>query len=323
MRVVPELVRQVSPVTDLRATAALTRVFRELRPDVVHTNSSKAGIVGRMAARRAAVPRVLHTVHGWPFHAGQAAPAGAVWRTLERRTAPLAERLVVVADADREKGLAAGIGRDEQYVTVRSGLELDRYGADALVRQEVRSELGLPADARVLGAVNRLSPQKDPLSLVAACALVLRQRPDARLLLVGDGPLRGGVEDLVTSSGVAGQVVLVGLRDDVPRLLSAMDVFVSASRWEGLPRTVLQAVATGLPVIATSADGVVDVVQDGRTGVLVPVGSVEALAAGAARLLDRPQEGARLARPAAARLPEFDASTMVRQLEALYLGEGP
>lgn len=319
--VLPELVRQVSPVMDLRAVRSLQRLYGRLQPDVVHTNSSKAGIVGRLAARRAGVPRVVHTVHGWPFHEHQHAAVSATWRAAERRAAPLADRLVVVADADRRKGLAAGIGRPEQYVTVRSGLELARYRADDHVRREVRSELGLPAGTLVVGAVNRLSPQKDPLTLLRALAAPLRELPAARLLLVGDGPLRAAVESLVRGLGLAERVVLTGLRTDVPRLLTAMDVFVSASRWEGLPRTLLQAMATGLPVVATAADGVVDVVTDGRTGRLVPVADADALGCAVLELLRDPGRRAEFAARAAERLPEFDAVRMVRDLEALYLGE--
>jgi glycosyltransferase involved in cell wall biosynthesis len=316
--VVPELVRQVSPWDDLRSVRTLALLFRRLQVDVVHTNSSKAGVVGRLAARRAQVPRVLHTVHGWPFHDHQHPAAAAMWRALERRTAPLAYRLVVVAESDRVKGLAAGVGRPEQYVTVRSGLELSLYRADSATRVEVRSELGLPDDGLVLGAVNRLSPQKDPLTLVRGLARVLRERPDTRLLLVGEGPLRAEVEREAATLGVAQQVVMTGLRRDVPRLLAAMDVFVSASRWEGLPRTVLQAMATGLPVLATTADGVVDVVQDGQTGLLVPSGDAAALGRAAVRLADDPGLRDALADRARLRVPEFDAGRMVRELERLY-----
>ncbi|MCW2606207.1 MAG: kanF [Frankiales bacterium] len=309
---VPELVREVDPRRDLASVPALVRALRGTGADLVHTHSSKAGVVGRVAARRAGLPAV-HTVHGWPFHDHQRASVRRLWQGVERACAPLARRLVVVAEADRDKGLAAGIGRPEQYATVRSGLELDLYGPSALDRAAVREELGLPPEAVVIGAVNRLSPQKDPLTLLRAVGPLLAARPELRLLLVGDGPLRAEVERLAGP-----QVVLTGLRTDVPRLLRAMDVFVTASLWEGLPRTVLQAVATGLPVVATAADGVVDVVVEGRTGLLAPPGDAQELGAQLARLLDDPVLGERLTAAAATRLPEFDAHRMVARLEDLY-----
>lgn len=315
--VVPELVREVHPRKDARVVPALTRLFRQRDVDVVHTNSSKAGVVGRLAARRASVPRVVHTVHGWPFHDRQPAAVSAVWKQLERRTAPLAQRLVVVAETDRAKGLRAGVGRAEQYVTVRSGLELDLYGSRPGVGAAVRQELGLPLDGVVVGTVGRLSPQKDPLLLVRAVLPLLRERPEARLLVVGDGPLRAQVEAEV---GGSPQVVLTGLRTDVPRLLNAMDVFVLSSQWEGLPRTLLQAMATGVPVVATDADGVRDVVEDELTGRLVPRGDAHALREAVARLVDEPPLRRRLASAASTRLPEFDATRMVRELERLYAG---
>lgn len=310
--VVPELVREVSP-RDLRAVPALAHRLRGF--DVVHTNSSKAGIIGRYAARRAEVPRVVHTVHGWPFHDGQRWPVAATWRELERRAAPLADRLVVVAETDRVKGLAAGIGRPEQYVTVRSGLELDRYRPDPAARARIRTEFGLPAEALVIGAINRLSPQKDPVHLVRSLLPLLARRPETRLLLVGDGPLRPDVEAAAAGSD---QVVLTGLRTDVPAMLAAMDVFVLASRWEGLPRTVLQAMATGVPVVATDADGVREVVRDGLTGRLVARGDQRALAVAVGQVLDDP---AGLSSSAREQLANFDARSMVPQLEALYAGE--
>lgn len=312
---VPELVREVDPRRDVAAVPALVRAFGDVGADLVHTHSSKAGVVGRIAARRAGLPAV-HTVHGWPFHERQRAPGRLLWQGVERACAPLARRLVVVAESDREVGLAARIGRPDQYVLVRSGLELAQYGADPASRRDVRQELGLPPDALVIGAVNRLSRQKDPVTLLIAIMPLLRERRDLRLLVVGDGPLRPEVERLAAE--LPESVRLIGLRTDVPRLLAAMDVFVSASLWEGLPRTVLQAAATGLPVVATAAGGVPDVVRDGRTGVLVPIGDAAALQRGVRSVVDDPTWGRSLATAAAEALPDFDAARMVRQLEALY-----
>jgi glycosyltransferase involved in cell wall biosynthesis len=315
---VPELVREVHPVKDLRVVPALTKLFRHRGFDVVHTNSSKAGIVGRMAARRADVPTVIHTVHGWPFHAHQAQAVSATWKELERRAARVTHRLVVVADTDRDKGLAAGIGRPGQYRTIRSGVDFDEFRADPAVREEVRRELGIDADAHIIGSVARLSPQKDPLTLVRAAVPLLARRDELRLLIVGDGPLRGVVAEAVAAAGLTHRVTMTGIRTDVPRLLAAMDVFVLSSRWEGLPRTLLQAMSCGVPVVATAVDGVVDLVEDGRTGLLVPAADVSALSAAIERILDG--ESPDLSEAAQRRLPEFGAPEMVRRLEELYGG---
>lgn len=234
--------------------------------------------------------------------------------------APCTDRLVVVADADRVKGLAAGVGAAAQYVTVRSALELSRYDAQRPLRDDVRRELGLPSDVPVVGAVNRLSGQKDPLTLLDAFALVRARRQDVRLLLVGDGPLGAEVQRRVATLGLAEAVTMLGLRSDVPRLLQAMDVFVSTSLWEGLPRTIIEAMATGLPVVATPADGVLDVVHEGVTGRLVPAGAPQAIAAGVLEVLQEPDAAQRMGEAARARVQEFDAVRMTRSLEELYAG---
>ena len=317
--VVPDLVREVSPRRDVRVVPALVELLRELHPHVVHTHSSKAGVVGRLAARRARVPGVVHTVHGWPFHEHQPRALAAVWREVERRTAPLADRLVVVAEADRDKGLAAGVGRVGQYLTVRSGMELGHYAGVRLARRDVRAELGVPVDAALIGSVMRLSAQKDPLTVVDAFRAVAQQRPEAWLLVVGDGPLRERVEARLHEAGLRHRAVLTGLRADVPRLLGAMDVFLSASRWEGLPRTVVAAMASGTPVVATPVDGVRDVLQDGVTGLVGPPGQGAALGGAVLRMLTEPGLAQRMSVAAMERVREFDATHMVRQLEQLYL----
>jgi glycosyltransferase involved in cell wall biosynthesis len=317
--VVPELVREVNPRADALVIPALARLFRQRGIDVVHTNSSKAGIVGRIAARRAHARSVVHTVHGWPFHEHQRPAMVRVWKQLERHCAPLADRLVVVADADRRKGLAAGIGRPEQYVTVRSGLELAEYDPTRAQRAEVRQELGLPLDVPVVGTVSRLSPQKDPITHIEAFATLRQQHPTARLLLVGDGPLAGEVTARVAALGLTDSVVMTGLRHDVPRLLQGMDVFLSCSLWEGLPRTIIAAMATGVPVVATPADGVRDVIRDHETGRVFPMERPEIAAWATGHLLKDPKVAAMLSGAALDLTHEFDAKTMAERLSEVYV----
>ena len=249
LRIEPSLVRELHPWKDLVALVRLVRVFRRGDWDVVHTHSSKAGILGRLAARIAGIPVVVHTVHGWGFHPRQSAAIRHFYVMLERACARWCARLIVVGGADREAGLALGIGRPEQYVLVRSGIEIEVYRDVSVTPAEVRRRFGIPADAFVIGCVGRLSAQKAPLDLVAAFAKVAAEVGSAHLLLVGDGPLRGEVEAAVRKAGLTGRVHLAGLRRDVPELLRAFDVFALASHWEGLPRVFSQAMAAGLPMI--------------------------------------------------------------------------
>ncbi|MEO6462159.1 MAG: glycosyltransferase, partial [Candidatus Eisenbacteria bacterium] len=223
LEVEPSLVREVSPLKDALCVARLVARFRRTRPDIVHTHSSKAGIVGRAAARGAGVPVVIQTVHGWGFNPLQGAVERALYVGLERATAPLADALVVVAEPSRAVGRQLGIGQPHQYHLVRSGIELDDYRRDPAAGRAIRAELSLPGDAFVFGAVGRLSEQKAPQDALAAFA---RLAPGTFLVFVGDGPLRAAVEEQARVLGVAERVRFTGLRRDVGAFLSAFDAFV-------------------------------------------------------------------------------------------------
>ena len=316
----PTLVRKVSPARDARALFSLRRLLRAHHPDIVHTHSSKAGALGRVAARLERMPSVVHTVHGWSFHGEMAGPARAAYVRAERAAARWTDRLVVVTTNDRVKGLAAGIGRPEQYTVIRSGIPLDPFLHPAADRAGARRALGLADDAPVVGTVGRLSTQKDPETFVQVERQVLDEVPDARFVIVGDGPLRDATERLATRLGLGDRLHLLGIRPDVPEILRAFDVFVLTSRWEGLPRVVLEAMASGLPVVASSVDGTAEVVRDGVNGLLVGAGDVGGFAAATVKLLQHPELRDRLAddgRTAVVR--EFGLDTMIRRLEELYI----
>lgn len=323
--VIAELANPVRPHRDAIAVRKLYRLIRDGGYAIVHTNSTKAGLLGRIAARWAGVPVVVHTVHGWGFHdhvRRGVGPLVALERWLARRT----DRLIAVTPRDIEKGLRHGIGRPEQYVTIRSGIELDRFGHPAVPPAEMRAQLGIPPGAIVVGTVTRLSPQKAPLDFVRAARRIAARAPEARFVMVGDGPLRPDVERAIAESGLAERVVLTGLRRDVPELLAAFDVFVLSSLWEGLPRVLPQAMATGLPVVATAADGNAEAVADGVTGYLVPPGDPETLAERTLALLLDPALRRRMADAGRERAADFGAERMVEQIAVLYrqlLGENP
>ncbi len=275
----PTLVREISPLKDLLAIFRLVRVIKRGRYSIVHTNSSKAGILGRWAAWLARTPVIIHTVHGWGHHDHQNSITRALYIALEKLTLPITDRLVVVSPLNIEKGLQAGIGREQDYVTIRSGIELDRFGKPKVSRAETRAALGIPPDAQVVGSVTRLSPQKAPLDFVQGAALVAREKPDTWFVMVGDGPLRGAVETLAAELNLTDRLVLTGLRRDIPELIATFDLFVLSSLWEGLPRVLSQAMAAGLPIVATSIDGNAEAVIDNVNGILVEPGNPKELAA--------------------------------------------
>ncbi len=314
----PTLMREINPIKDLCALFALYRHIRRGRYAIVHTHSGKAGILGRWAARLAGVSVIIHTVHGWSHHDCQHPLVRRLFVLLEQITAPITDKLIVVSSRNTEKGLADGIATPEKYITIRSGIDLDRFRHPNRPREAVRAELGIPRDAPVAGTVTRLSPQKAPLDFVAAAARVAGQWPDVHFVVVGDGPLRADVEAAMAAQGLTERIHLTGLRRDVPDLMHSFDVFALTSLWEGLPRVLPQAMAAGLPIIATDADGNAEVVVDGVNGYLVPRGDVAALAERMAHLLRDPAQRSQMGQAGRKRVIEFGVHKMVEDIATLY-----
>lgn len=316
LTILPELRREISPANDFKALLTLRRMMRGY--DIVHTHSSKAGVLGRMAAKAAGVPLIVHTVHGWSFHDRMAPRRRALYIGLEKLGASLGHALIVVSPHDIEKGIAHGIGRREEYTLIRSGIELERFGHPQVPPATLRAQLGIPTEALVVGSVTRLSHQKAPLDLVEAFAHIHRARPDTWFLIVGDGPLRAEVESRLHALGLAERTRLTGLRRDVPELLATFDLFMLSSLWEGLPRVLPQAMATGLPIVCTQADGSAEAVRDGENGFLAPRGDPAALAAPALRLLGDAALRQEMGEAGRRHAPAFSAAQMVSDIDTLY-----
>lgn len=320
---VPPMRRAIDPAGDARAVRWLVDWLSSYRPDVVHTHSSKAGVLGRMAARLVGIP-VVHTVHGWSF-APQRGPAGRGRERrslglrgvigLERRLAGWSDALVVVTPLDARAGLAAGIGRPEQYRLIRSGIDLDQPRSGRQDRVAIRAGLRL-SDQFVVGTVGRLAGQKDPLALLAGFAWA--DLPHSHLVIVGEGPLRADLEAAITAAGLDSSVTLLGQRPDAARLVASFDLFALTSHWEGLPRSLVEAVAAGVPVVATPSGGVPEVVRSGETGTLVPRSDPAALAEALTDLHARPDHRALMARAAEAEVAQFSVDAMRRELRALW-----
>jgi glycosyltransferase involved in cell wall biosynthesis len=319
---VADLCRPIRPWRDLRATAALVRLLRRLRPDIVHTHSSKAGIVGRAAARAAGTGIVVHSIHGFGFHDGQSPWVRAGLVTLERAAAPLTTHFVAVSRANLERGAALGIVDPDRATVIRSGVRIEAFRAAARERDGARralaAEIGAPPPAPLVGMVACLKPQKAPLDFVDAAARVAAAHPEARFLIAGDGELRADVERRVAAAGLCGRFHLLGWRRDIPALMAALDIVVLTSLWEGLPRVVPEAIAAGRPIVATAVDGTAEVLTDGDNALLTGPGDPGAIAACVVRLLKEPALGTGLSARAQPLLAEFDIDAMVRSQEELY-----
>ncbi len=318
LTIMPEIVREINPVKDGTAVLKLKQIMQEGGYQIVHTHSSKAGVLGRWAAHLADVPIIIHTVHGWSFHDRMSPAKRQMYVLLEKFAARFSQAMIVVSPQDIEKGLAQGIGRRQDYHLIRSGVELERFGHPQMPPAVIRQQLGIPANALVVGSVTRLSPQKAPLDLVAAFAHIYKKQPAAWFIIVGDGPLRPEVEADLAAAGIADRVILTGLRRDIPELMAAFDVFVLSSLWEGLPRVLPQAMATGLPIVTTRADGSAEAVVDGENGFLVERGEPQALAQKILALLDDGELRERMGENGRARAHIFGARKMAQDIDALY-----
>ncbi|MHC4303171.1 MAG: glycosyltransferase family 4 protein [Planctomycetota bacterium] len=317
----PRLVRQVSPVKDLRCYDDLRGIIRGWKPDVVHTHSSKAGILARLAAWKQRVPCVVHTIHGLAFHPYLSKLRNAVYIVAERAAAKRCHRLICVADAMREQALAAGIGRREQYVTVYSGMETEPFLDPAWLRPNVRKELGFAEDDFVLGTVSRLAELKGHDDLLDALKPLMQERPELKLLWVGDGWWRDRLLKRVADMGLDSRVVHTGLvpPDEIPKLLLAMDALAHPSYREGLPRAVPQALLSEVAPIVYDVDGAREVCVDGEVGSLVAAGDLAALHDAVQWMMDHPQERLDMGRRGRELCEHrFAAETMVEELESVY-----
>jgi glycosyltransferase involved in cell wall biosynthesis len=324
VRVVPEMRRAVRPVLDLAAVSALRRLFSELKPDIVQTHSSKAGVLGRLAARAAGVPVVIHRVHGVAFGPWQTRFGNTAFVAAERAAAPLADRLVTVADFLKDQCLAAGVGRPEQFETIRCGFDVRPYlDAGPETRERVRREFGFLEDDLVIVKIARLSELKGHGYVLAAAPEVLRELPRAKFLFVGGGKLRGDLERDAREKLPAGTVRFTGLvpRERIPGVLAASDILVHAGLREGLPLVLVQAMLAGRPVVSFDLDGAPEVVLPGETGLLIEPGDKAGLARAVVGLGRDPGRRAALsARGRAACREAFGLETLVRSIDRLYRG---
>ncbi len=313
----PSLVPTLSPRQDARALQRLTRLCVDRGFDVVHTHSAKAGALGRMAAHRAGVPMIVHTYHGFPFHDFQDPVHRRAYIAVERRLAPITDMVLAIGTGVATEAVRRGLARPGALCTVAPVVEARTVARTPATRQAAREALGVDPLAPLVGTVGRVDFQKAPEHFVEAVG-ALRHR-EARAVWIGSGPLLEQTRRLVAQRGLADRVRFVGERSDVADLLPALDVFAMASRYEGLPCAVVEAMRCGVPVVATAVNSVPDLVVPGESGLLVPPGRPAALAEAVDAVLDDPDGADRMARRGRELAGDtFDATRLSELLDRVY-----
>ncbi|MCC7043183.1 MAG: glycosyltransferase family 4 protein [Acidobacteria bacterium] len=317
LQLVSDLGREIHPWRDWLSYRALVRLMREFRPQIVHTHTAKAGMLGRLAAWRCGVPVVVHTFHGHVFR-GYFSPAKtAVFVGIERVLARLSTRLLAVSEQVRDEVLACGVGRPSQFEVLRLGLDLDRFARAGQVRGELRRELGIGSDVPLVGIVARLVPIKAHDVFLAVAARVTRVRPDAVFLIVGDGETKAALVEQAEREGLGGAVRFLGWRSDLDRVYADLDVVVLTSRNEGSPVALIEAMASARPVVSTTVGGVPELVGD--AGLLCPVDDVDALTASVLRLIASPELAESIGNKGRTRvIPAYSEDRLVADMAALY-----
>jgi glycosyltransferase involved in cell wall biosynthesis len=320
VRRIPMKNRLLAPFSDVCALLLMTLHFVHSRPHIVHTHSSKAGVIGRLAARFAAVPVVVHTLHGPPFHSQQSPFVHRMIILIEKVLARHTNMIVTVADAIGAEFVKNNVCSVDRLRTIVSGIDVSTLSAvspDA--RRRVRVAMEIPQSASVIVTVGHLSKLKNQALLVEVAALLRRTRDDLYFLIVGTGEVRPELESQIARLGLTDRVLLSGLRDDVPDILAASDIFVQTSWYEGVSRALVEAIYSGLPVVATNVMGTREVVVNGDNGYLVPPGNVDALADRVAQLVDNPEERQRMGRVGRVMVGETRSiEAMGKGLDKLY-----
>ena len=321
VRVVPELRRNLHPVREMVALWKLYRLCRTWEPDVVHTHSSKAGILGRIAARLARVPIVVHTIHGLPFHPYETRWRNRLYITMERLAARCADRIICVADAMTDQAVAAGVAPRETFRTIYSGMEVDTFLRPDADRARTRAALGFAPRDVVVGKIARLFELKGHTYVIQAARHVVQQCPDVKFLFVGDGTWHEDIQKQIDDAGLHDRFALTGLvpPERIPELIQAMDIVVHASLREGLARVLPQALISGKPVISYDVDGAREVTIPDETGYLLPPESIDALADAVVDLARHPDKRERMGRRGRELFTEpFRWQHMVREIHRVY-----
>ena len=314
---VPNLRREVSIINDIRAFLYLYKLIKKENFTIIHTHSSKAGFLGRIAAMLNKTPIVIHTIHGFAFHDYMNSFKKNIFIYLEKLSAKWTHGLVTVSNLNKKKVVDLGIAPIEKLKNIYSGIDLTLFINEK--NDQFRKELNLDSNHLLLGSVGRLSNQKDPITMIEAFCIVIKRFPNAHLTLVGDGELLDEILIKIDQLQLNGRVHLAGNKNDPWKIYHSLDLFIMSSIYEGLGRSITEALSCGVPVVCTSVEGVPEIVRDNETGILVPPKDPGALATGIINSLNDMDNAKRMAEEGRKFVNEnFDVNKMVDDIDSLY-----
>ena len=315
----PSLVRRLSFKNDLLAFINIYRLIKRIRPHIVHTHTSKAGLLGRLASFLARVPIIIHTPHGHVFHSYYGPVMTKVFVFAEKILSFMTDKITALTNRERDEHLEEGIASIEKYVVIHSGVMLDRLMNMSVDAGAVRGEFGIAQDSNVVGVVGRLVPIKGHKYLVSAAKRIIKEFRNTVFVFVGDGYLSSRLERQAESVGVRKNIIFTGWRKDAVEILDLFDILVLPSLNEGMGKVLVEGMALGKPIIASNVGGIIDLVRNGENGILVPPGDSDALGEAILQLLKDKNLSEKLGKNGKAMVyPEFDASVMVKQIDDLY-----
>jgi len=316
---VASLVRHTSPLADLRALWHLIRLLREERPHIVHTHTSKAGVLGRVAAWITGIAVIVHTPHGHVFYGHFGTVLSWVFLQLERGVAWKTDRLIGLTPAEKREHLERGVGQANRFAVVPSGIDLDRFRKASANGKIIPDWFGCPSHARIIGSVGWLTDIKGHRFLVDAVALLRQTYHNLHLIIIGTGDQHDRLLRQAEDAGISHAIHLLGHREDIEVCLAGLDCFVLPSLNEGMGRALIEAMAAGLPVVASRVGGIPSLIEDGKNGLLVPAGDSLALAGALRRLLDDPTWAHELGTRAMCSIgTSYGIPAMVEAIESSY-----
>ena len=314
---IPFLCREVSPYKDIRAFIILYKLFKKENYTIIHTHSSKAGLLARLAAMLNKTPVVIHTIHGFAFNDFMNVFKKRFYIYIEKILAKWTNVLITVSNLNKKKIIDLNIANESKLKNIYSGIDLKLFTDKK--NNDFRKELNLKSRHILLGSVGRLSFQKDPITMINAFDIVVKRFSNAHLVLVGDGELRNDIIDRIDQLKLNDRVHLTGNKNSPWEIYHSLDLFIMSSIYEGLGRSITEALSCGVPVVCTSVEGVPEIVRDNKTGILVPPKDFIALADGVIKSLNNMEAAKKMTRKGRKFVNDnFDVNKMVRDIDALY-----